>query len=487
MFRGNDLSGRIIHANISRRNVKPDFYVHVDGIPVGRYVSVKKGGGNSIHQEPLDQFCDFLSSLGANEDVINALRLYHFGDGTTNNTGKIRMKKASEVANAYSEEVKLLNDFLNDKTVMRAVLNRAMFHGNLEDAEHADYMYHGTPFSGVWASRDEITRYFMDCSYETHASVHSGFLTYQVWNRNVNRNPKTENRRYASQIKCGALERILMEITSRREEFQQTGTYIGDMSEKASVIFFNRNPSLPSCSKYLKAIAGDDARDILLVRVTTKQPSTLHGKKVMTRADAYAIKMLDKKILNILSDNGFYLDEEILSNHENLYEKIPGSGISIKMFGSNAYQLLKMTPDSFNTLFGNYTWGAAASLYCLKEQELKKNIDVISGWKTTINDMKNEFKFFAVTEENLTTSTDFCSQIKNYSESCIDKKIKNDPKLQREIFNGEGLYKEPYSAYFFMQDYEIKKLGIIPYSITTGSGRSKGKYSLVLKPSKNNV
>jgi hypothetical protein len=59
--------------------------------------------------------------------------------------------------------------------------------------------------------------------------------------------------------------------------------------------------------------------------------------------------------------------------------------------------------------------------------------------------------------------------------------------LQREIFNGEGLYKEPYSAYFFMQDYEIKKLGIIPYSITTGSGRSKGKYSLVLKPSKNNV
>ena len=58
-------------------------------------------------------------------------------------------------------------------------------------------------------------------------------------------------------------------------------------------------------------------------------------------------------------------------------------------------------------------------------------------------------------------------------------------KIIQEIkdgFNGKDIYDEPYSAFFFMQNNIIKVLGYMPYSVTTGSGRSHGDYSIVLKP-----
>ena len=42
-------------------------------------------------------------------------------------------------------------------------------------------------------------------------------------------------------------------------------------------------------------------------------------------------------------------------------------------------------------------------------------------------------------------------------------------------------YKEPYSANYFMQNNILKFLDYIPFHVTTGSGRSHGEYSIILK------
>jgi hypothetical protein len=60
--------------------------------------------------------------------------------------------------------------------------------------------------------------------------------------------------------------------------------------------------------------------------------------------------------------------------------------------------------------------------------------------------------------------------------------IKENKNLQEKIFNGIGLYEEPYTAFYFYHGNEIEKLTTIPFSVTTGSGRSNGKYTIVLKP-----
>ena len=113
VFKGYSLKGKRIHAIRSRVNVKPDFYLQVDGIAKGAYISVKKGGGNSVHQESLASFLTFVESLGATEDIINDIKRFHYGDGPIDNTGKVRYK-AREFAKDNPEMIKRLKRALNN-------------------------------------------------------------------------------------------------------------------------------------------------------------------------------------------------------------------------------------------------------------------------------------------------------------------------------------------------------------------------------------
>ena len=53
------------------------------------------------------------------------------------------------------------------------------------------------------------------------------------------------------------------------------------------------------------------------------------------------------------------------------------------MSDSSNFQIIKLTPDSFYKLFNEYELGAAASIYCKKEEELSKNDMVCAGWHTS--------------------------------------------------------------------------------------------------------
>lgn len=283
------------------------------------------------------------------------------------------------------------------------------------------------------------------------------------------------------QIKWGRAENILNEITSRREEFKQNGTYEGDFTEKSSVIYFNRNPS--NFKNYIKEIHGLISTTYL-VRVTTKQYSKLSKQKVFTRADAYAITIKDNDLLEALEENEYYLDEDFLQSYSNSYEVISYSGISIKIADSDSYQILKLTPNSFNDLFKNYSLGAGASVFCNKLEELPKNLELLKGWNCSIEDLQKALPQLNITKNTITSSQEICKEIKNLSAEIIIKTINSDGDKQKIIFNGIGIYEEPYTAYYFMQTYIIIKLTYIPFAITTGSGRSRGDYSLVLKPIK---
>lgn len=482
VFKGYNLNGKEIHATRSPQRIKPDFYLVADGIPKGVYVSIKKGSGNSIHQESLSLFIDYLKSLNASDQIISYLKEFHYADGTTNNTGKKRIT-ASEFKKQNPEKIVALNAFFNQKPIIKKMFERFIFLGNLQDAVRVDYVYHGTPNKGVWASRDEIYQYLATKLFDND-SVHFSQLTYQVWNRNIKRNPNTEIRREQMQIKWGGIENTLTEITSCRSVYKQNGTYEGDFSEKASVIYFNRYPEDSSFKDYLKKINSTPEKT-LLVRITTKQFSKLSNQKVMTRADAYAIEVLDKNLFKIAEQNEFYLDEEILQQYKGKFKIIEKSGISIKIPNSDSYQLLKLTPSSFYKLFDSYALGAGASLFCQQENELIKNKDLLNGWNTTIEEMKEYFEYIKIDEENLFTSKELCTMIKNEACHKISDRINSEIFLQEVIFNGLHIYEEPYTAHFFMQNNNISELKYLPFSITTGSGRSHGDYTIVLKPYKN--
>ena len=128
------------------------------------------------------------------------------------------------------------------------------------------------------------------------------------------------------------------------------GTINGNIAEIDFVKKFNYDKETYFYS-YLQNFNFDNIDNVYMVRVTTKQFSKLSHQIVMTRADAYLIYSNSTKLSSITKENNFYLDENILNESNIEYTKIELSGISIKMSDSKHFQILKLTPDSFYSLF----------------------------------------------------------------------------------------------------------------------------------------
>lgn len=267
-----------------------------------------------------------------------------------------------------------------------------------------------------------------------------------------------------------------------------SGTHEGDIAEIEFTKNFNKNKSNDNYGFYIKNCDIKNLNDCYMVRVTTKQYSELSKQVVMTRADSYLIESKDELIKSLLFDNDFYLDESMLLDNNIKYNYIDKSGVSIKMSDSERFQILKLTPESFKTLFGEYELGAGASIYCLREEEIQKNDSVFSGWNTNksnvINKYKSELPELVMLNDNLNVleQMNIYKKLKELSNKRIKEIIDNDKKIQEIIFNGYYIYKEPYSATYFYKGNKIEKLDYIPFTITTGSGRSHGDFTIVLKP-----
>jgi hypothetical protein len=189
--------------------VKPDLCISHNGIK--KYISVKKGGGNSVHQEKIDVFFPFVEETFGST-ALNNLKKFHYGDGTLNDTGEIRYS-AAECKKIYKIEISALNNIFNEWSNLNVFLNRFLFIGNVGTLA-VDIIYHGTIVSGLWATREEIIIYVKNNNFTVNA-VHFGPLTYQVWGRNENRTAIHPDRRYVMQVKWGSLENDLKSI--RRE------------------------------------------------------------------------------------------------------------------------------------------------------------------------------------------------------------------------------------------------------------------------------
>ena len=264
------------------------------------------------------------------------------------------------------------------------------------------------------------------------------------------------------------------------------GTYEGNIAEIEFVKDFNKHKS--KFVNYFNMLHIKEIDNYFMCRVTGFQFSKLSNKLVMTRADAYLIYITDEKVINYINNNDYYIDEEILKNNNYKYEYIKFSGISIKMTTSNKFQILKLTPDSFYHMFEEYEIGAGASMFCKRAEELYKNEMVLAGWKTNktkiIQKYSKELPELLLLEKEISIEEKIriLSKLKKFSNNKIKEKIESSEKLKRIIFNGYYIYSEPYSATYFYKGNRIEKLDYIPFCVTTGSGRSRGDFTIVLKP-----
>lgn len=187
--------------------VKPDMSITHEGVT--KYISIKKGSGNSVHQEKIDVFFPFVENrCGSN--VLNCLKLFHYGDGTYDDTGTTRFS-GSECQAIYSSEINIINRNFNSWDNLKDFLDRFLFIGNISATLIVDVIYHGTIEEGIWASREEIYNYFRTNSFSS-STIHFGSLTYQVWGRNNDFVAVHPDRRYVMQVKWGSIYHDLKAI-----------------------------------------------------------------------------------------------------------------------------------------------------------------------------------------------------------------------------------------------------------------------------------
>ena len=208
-FQGNEI---ITAQKPKIKQTKTDVIVSFNGID--KNISIKKGSGNSVHQETLDEFVKYLENKQVPIDIINNLKLFHYGDDTIEGNGNTRYT-ADECKIKYSKEIAQINNFFNQGTLFEDLLDRFLFIGNIHNASIVDFIYYGSIYEAIWASRQDIIKYFKTNKFNS-STIHIASLTYQVWGRDPNRNAKHPNRRYIMQIKWGNLMNNLKEIQKLR-------------------------------------------------------------------------------------------------------------------------------------------------------------------------------------------------------------------------------------------------------------------------------
>lgn len=210
---GNIDEENIIQATSGKSGQKPDMIITINNVI--KRISIKKGTGNSVHQEKVDVFVEFLESINISNETINKLLKFHWGDGTSDGTGSQRIS-SSDYKQQFPEEIEMINKEFNKEKNIKEFIYRFIMQGKSDDYDIVDALYYGNVNEGHWASKDEIIEYVVNNTFNLN-SIHFGPLTYQIWNRCLNFNPNTENRRRVMQVKWGSLLNDLLIIERNRK------------------------------------------------------------------------------------------------------------------------------------------------------------------------------------------------------------------------------------------------------------------------------
>lgn len=220
-----------------------------------------------------------------------------------------------------------------------------------------------------------------------------------------------------------------------------------------------------------------DKKKTFAIHITSKKYGIINQEKIQPKADVYFAE--GNVEIDFLVKNDFYLNE----SHIDLFKltPIPSSGLSIKLPNSN-YTIIKISPNTFKKIFKNNILGAGASIYCKNKEEFKKNESVIKGWLIELSEFKNFFcKKLNINRVDM-DDKEIMSKIKSFSNHEIENIIIQNKFISDFIFKGIGNFDEPYTAHWILENDELKENYYIPFTITTGNGRSKNNYTVVLKP-----
>ena len=154
--------------------IKPDIMITLNGVTKG--VSIKSANADIVHAEQISTFVERLRRWHISEETIETILLFHYGDGTTDGSGDIRLGY-TEIKYQLNDRIKRANDeLIKSYDFIVDVLNYCLFDGVREDADKADAIYIGDVHYGHVATKEQIRRYLTAKSWKFYENLHFGPL-----------------------------------------------------------------------------------------------------------------------------------------------------------------------------------------------------------------------------------------------------------------------------------------------------------------------
>lgn len=175
--------------------------------------SVKKGTGNSVHQEPVGKFIEFLKdNYTISNQLENDIKFFIWGDNTYDGSGNVADRlSASQFKNTHPLIIKRIIDFL--EPIKKDLIKRFVIDGADCSSFSSDYIYYGNDLDGVCCKSEKALDWLSknNCG----GAIPIGRLSFQAWNRNINGGTKSEHKRGVIQLKWGNIKE---DIKKARDE-----------------------------------------------------------------------------------------------------------------------------------------------------------------------------------------------------------------------------------------------------------------------------
>ena len=426
--------------------------------------SIKMGQGNSIHQEPLEDFLCFLEKEYALTAQLKAsIQAFIWADGTTDGSGSIKNRIGSKKFKKQNPQtIKMIQRYFN--SITKPLLQRFLITG-VHSNSSAEFIYYGNVRKGIVCKSSEILNWVT--THHAKGVLHIGKLTFQAWNRNLKGKKKAEKKRGVIQLKWGSLKKDIKKIAKINLGKEQEIAFVKTLNRKIKLNYWET----------LKL----DTQNHYAIRVKYQKYGKVNQRKVWAKADAFIAKGTIPP--NYLKLNQNFLNEDDVKKFQ--LTPIKGTGISIKQVSSAHYQIIKMAPSTFDKLFNSNILAAGASIYYKKKKKLTFNENILKTWGVGLDEFFNFYSKVLNLKINSVTHAN-CQQclkkIKRYAKREIVKIIQEKKEIADFIFFGVGNFKEPFTAPWLYEHGTFKRNYYIPFSVTTGSGRSRGKCTIVIKP-----
>lgn len=194
---GNLDKNESIRCKLNLNKQKSDIIIIINNIK--KYISIKKGYKNSVHTEHIFSFIKFLKECGMSNCLAQKLLLFHYGDGTTNGTGKARFSTKEYILN-HPEDIRKLNCFFNNDSFIKKAIERIVIYG-INSNVPIDAIIWGMPNDFMWLTKDEIIDICIKHKGISKNGLAISGIFYQPFNRCLNFNSKYEKYRHYVQFK----------------------------------------------------------------------------------------------------------------------------------------------------------------------------------------------------------------------------------------------------------------------------------------------